>query len=62
MPRVLRGEAFAFKDVAQVAFAIRTDDFNPAAIRIRVLVDRPGDLIIEAGPSATGLKLIRRLI
>lgn len=62
MPGVLRGEALAFKDVAQMAFAVGADDFNPAPIRIRVLVNRPGDLIIEAGPSATGFKLIRGLV
>ena len=62
MPRVLRGEAFAFEDVAEVTFAVGADDLDAAAVGIGVLVNSSGNFIIEARPSATRFEFISGLI
>lgn len=66
MPRILRSKSFAFEYMTQVTFAIRTNNFNAAAIGIHMLVYRARNLIIKARPAAAGFKficgLVKRLI
>ena len=58
MPRVLRRETFPFEYMTQVAVAVRTHDFDPAAVRIRPPLDGSVDLIVKAWPPAMRLEFI----
>lgn len=58
MPCVFRGHAFAFKNVAQVPATVITNDLCAAAIRIGYAAYGSGQVIVEAGPATTGIKLV----
>src|SRR5206468_4293566 len=55
---VLRRQALAVEDVAQVAAARLAQDLDAAAVGVAVLLDGAGDLVVEAGPAAAGLELV----
>jgi hypothetical protein len=58
MAGVFIGETFTQKNMPQVGAAIVAGDFGPHPISIVRTPYRTSNLIIEAWPAATGIKLI----
>src|SRR5271155_2431908 len=56
--RILGGHPLSEEDVPQVSPTMVAADLGPPAIGIGDPSNRPGDLIIEAGPSAPGVELV----
>ncbi len=62
MPGILRSEAFAGEDVAQVAAAVVANNFYPSAVGVRDPFHSTGDFIIEGGPATSGVELVFRTV
>ena len=62
MPAVLRREALALEDVAQVAAAARAHDLVAVPVGVRLAPHRTRDLFVEAGPAAPRMELRLRTI
>jgi len=60
VPRVPRGEPFAFEDMAQVAPATGALDLHALAIRVGESSDGPRYLLVEGRPTAVGFELVVR--
>ncbi|GEM_PF-2742683 len=58
MPCVFVGELLTFKYVAQVSAASAAHDFNPSPVGISLASNGTRNLIVEAGPAATGREFI----
>ncbi len=56
MAGVLPGEAFPFKDVAQVTAAVGADYFRTTTVRVRMSLHASWVFVIEAGPAAARFK------
>ena len=60
MAGVRGSKSLAHKDVAEVSAAIGTLHFNPAAVRIGQVVNRPFDLFVEGRPATMGVEFVDR--
>jgi hypothetical protein len=54
---VLLREAFAFKDVAQMAATMTADYLNATPVRIPMALHGAREFVVKAGPTATRLEL-----
>ena len=62
MPRVLLGQTFTGKNMAQMATTLFAQNLDTSAIWIGDFLDRALYFIIKSGPTATTVKLIIRPI
>lgn len=58
MTRVFLRHAFADEHMAQVAITVRAAYFGPRAIGIGNAFNRSFDLLVEAGPTTSGMELV----
>ncbi len=58
MTGIFRSKSLSFKDMPQMRAAIRTDNFDSSAVRVRMPVDGSRNGIVEAGPPASRVKFV----
>jgi len=61
VPDVLLGESLSLEDVSEVPVALGACDFHPPHPHgdVSVAIDGPRHLVVEGGPPAPGVKLVR---
>ncbi len=57
MAGILLRKSFAQKNMSQVAVAVGAHNLCPAPVRVAQSCNGPGYLVVETGPSATGIEL-----
>ncbi len=62
MPRILVGKSFARKYVPEMSAACRTGYFDASAVGVGSSFYSPCDLVVETGPTATGMEFILRTV
>ena len=62
MADVPLGELLPFKNMAEVTFAVRADNFHATTVRIQISLNPLWYLVVETGPAASTVKFAFRLI
>ena len=62
MTNILGCQPFTKKNMAEMTSATGTRDFGPPTVGIGRTPDGARDLVIETGPSATGVEFVRRTV
>ena len=62
MAGVLGRQAFALKNMPQVGAAVLADDLHPVAVGIGLAAHHARQGIVEGGPAAPGIELVRRTV
>ena len=62
MADILGRESLAGEHMAQMSSAFRADDLGPASVGVGNAPDRSLDLVIETGPAAARIELVRRAV
>ena len=62
MAGVLGRESLALKNMAQMAAAIRAEDFHPPSVGIGHTAHRAGHGVVKAGPAAAGFELVLGMV
>ena len=62
MPGVLGGEPLVQEHVAQMSPAIGAGDLRAPAVGVHLAMHGVSDGVVEAGPTATGVELVLRLV
>ena len=62
MARVFRGETLPDKDMPQVSPATGTGNFGTLPVGIERPFDRPGNFVVETGPSASRIEFVFRAV
>ena len=58
MPNIFLGETLTLENVAEMTLAVRTDDFDPSAVRVGMTGDCIVDFVIEAWPAPVADKFV----
>lgn len=62
MAGVLGRQAFALKNMPQVGAAVLANDLHPVAVGIGLATHHARQGIVEGGPAAPGIELVRRTV